>query len=162
MNHVSRSCYSSKKKNHNSNTNKNFYHSFLPTMCQAVDALPYKCPDSHGGGYGGTDESGIKTLLPFKYFKPYYLRVTLPPFNWFHPSFKSLNWSLEKSVSWEIVHLPRVMQLCFIIGYTGRGKCGSLVLISELTSILLSHTWPPSFSTRKYPWRAQKGITWHQ
>lgn len=99
IHHVLRLCHSSKKNNRNSNTNKICTIHCISTMCQAVYALLYRCPNSQGGGYKGTDQSGIKTLLPFKYFKPYYLRLTLPPLNWFQPSLKSLNWSLEKSVS---------------------------------------------------------------
>lgn len=118
-------CLSSKKNNQNSNRSENFYH-LLFSYCVPgyVYTVLYKCLNSQGGECKETNKSGIKTLLPFKYFKLYYLRLSLPLLNWFHPSFKNLNWSLGKSVSypWGIVHLPRVIQLCFIMGCTGRGN----------------------------------------
>lgn len=71
---------------------------YMPTMCHAVDSLLYTYPNNQGGGQNGTNKSKMKTLLPFKYCKPYHLRLTLPPLNWFHPSFKSLNQSVKNSV----------------------------------------------------------------
>lgn len=61
----------------------------MPTMCQAVDSRFYTNPDISGEGYNDTEKSGMKTWFSLKYFKPSYLRLTLPPLNWFHPSFKS-------------------------------------------------------------------------
>ena len=63
----------------------------VSTVSPSIHTLLYKCPNSQGGGCKETDKSGIKSLLPFKYFKLYYLRLSLPLLNWFHPSFKNLN-----------------------------------------------------------------------
>lgn len=71
----------------------------MPTMCQPVDSRVYTNPYISGGGCNDTEKSGMKTLFSVKYFKPSYLRLTLPPLNRFHPSLKSLHCSMENSAS---------------------------------------------------------------
>lgn len=70
MNHVLRSCHSHEKKIIIVTQIRISTICCIPTMCQAVDCLLYIYPNIQGGGYNGTDKSGMKTLLPFKYFKP--------------------------------------------------------------------------------------------